>query len=55
MSGFWNPKQKQNNPRYKGWTIKEDKMIPISRKGKLLTSKAVKIEIPVDPDPLDEE
>ena len=55
MSGFWQPKQKQNNPRYRGWTIKDDQMAPISRKGELLSKKAEKIDVAPDPEPLDEE
>lgn len=55
MSGFWNPKQKQNNPRYRGWTFIGDKMVPISRKGKILMKKGVTVEMPIDPEPLDDE
>lgn len=55
MSGPWKPASKQSSPRYRGWTFIGDKMVPISRKGKLLMKKGVKIEMPVDPEPLDEE
>lgn len=55
MSGPWKPASNHSSPRYRGWTFIGDKMVPISRKGKLLMKKGVKIEIPVDPEPLDED
>ena len=55
MSGPWKPAAKSNNPRYSGYRIIGNRMVPISRKGKLLMNKAVKIEMPVDPEPLDDE
>lgn len=55
MSGPWKPGQKTNNPRYRGYRIIGNRMVPISRKGKLLMGKAVKIEMPVDLEPLDDE
>ena len=55
MSGPWKPASKQSSPRYRGWTFIGDKMVPISRKGKLLMNKAVEIEMPVDTEPLDDE
>lgn len=55
MSGPWKPSQKSNNPRYRGYRIIGNRMVPISRKGKLLMNKAVEIEMPVDLEPLDDE